>query len=219
MAAVDRMARMRQEYSDSGLDEAQLAEDWLTQFRRWFDDAVAAGVVEPNAMVLATAAADGTVAARTVLAKAVDASGVTFYTNYESAKSHDLSANPHAAVTFPWYGLQRQVHVRGGVERVAPAVTAAYWAQRPRGSQIGAWASPQSSVIADRAALDARQAEVERRFGGIDGTAPIPVPPHWGGWLIRPAVVEFWQGRRDRLHDRLRYRLAGGRWVIERLAS
>lgn len=212
------MAQMRQNYDDAGLDESDLAPDWTTQFRRWFDDAVAAGITEPNGMVLATAAADGTVSARSVLAKAVDEAGVVFYTNYSSAKSHDLDENPRAAVTFPWYDLHRQIHVRGTVARVDRATTEAYWANRPRGSQIGAWASPQSTVLADRAALDALQAGVERRFGGAEGAEPIPAPPHWGGWRITPVTVEFWQGRTGRLHDRLRYRRDDGGWVIERLA-
>lgn len=218
MSTADLMAQMRQNYAGTGLSEADLAPDWLTQFRRWFDDAVTAGITEPNGMVLATAATDGTVAARSVLAKGVDEDGVVFYTNYASAKSHDLAENPHAAVTFPWYDLHRQIHLRGTVARVDRATTDAYWATRPRGSQIGAWASPQSTVLPDRAALDALQSEVEQRFGGLDGTEPIPAPAHWGGWRITPVTVEFWQGRTGRLHDRLRYRREGDGWVVERLA-
>ncbi len=218
MSTAESMAQMRQNYADAGLSEADLAPDWLTQFRRWFDDAVAAGITEPNGMVLATAAADGTVAARSVLAKSVDEQGLVFYTNYTSAKSHDLAENPHAAVTFPWYDLHRQIHLRGTVTQVDRETTEAYWATRPRGSQIGAWSSPQSTVLAGREALDALQAQVERRFGGLDGTDPIPAPPHWGGWRITPVTVEFWQGRTGRLHDRLRYRRDGHRWVTERLA-
>jgi pyridoxamine 5'-phosphate oxidase len=228
-ARID-LAALRQNYADSGLAESDLAPDWLTQFRRWLDDAIAAGITEPNAMVLATAGADGVVAARSVLAKAVDADGVVFYTNYGSAKSRDLEANPHAAVTFPWYDLHRQIHIRGRVAKVDAATTASYWVQRPRGSQLGAWASPQSAVLPDRAALERLQAEVERRFGGGPdalGAPPVPVPPHWGGWRITPETVEFWQGRTARLHDRLRYRstAAGSSgqptetgWVVERLA-
>ncbi len=219
MGGADDMAAMRRNYSDEGLSEGDLAADWLSQFRRWFDDAIRAGITEPNAMVLATASPDGTVAARTVLAKGIDEDGIVFYTNYTSAKSHDLTANPHAAVTFPWYDLQRQVHLRGTVAKVDAAATAAYWAVRPRGSQIGAWSSPQSTVLADRAALDALQEQVERRFGGLDPDAPIPVPPHWGGWRLRPTAVEFWQGRTGRMHDRLRFRRTEtDGWVVERLA-
>lgn len=214
---------MREVYADAGLSESDLATDWFTQFQRWFDEATSAGLLEPNAMVLATASRGGTVAARTVLAKAVDPAGVVFYTNYESAKSRDLAENPSVAATFPWYGLHRQIHVRGTAAKVSRQETEAYWALRPRGSQIGAWTSPQSTVVADRAALDLLQAEVARRFGGMDpaapGALPIPAPPQWGGWRITPVTVEFWQGRLDRLHDRLRFRrTAEGEWLVERLA-
>lgn len=232
MHATDHMSAMRVQYMDAGLSEADLAHDWFSQFQRWFDDAARAQLIEPNAMVLATAAADGTVAARTVLAKQVDRFGVVFYTNYGSAKSHDLVENPHAAVTFPWYGLHRQVHIRGAVAKVSRSETEAYWAERPRGSQLGSAASPQSRVMHDRAELDALQHALEERYGGMDpdapGALPIPVPDHWGGWRITPLTVEFWQGRSDRLHDRLRFRRASGSsggsaadggWIIERLAS
>src|SRR6478609_1086756 len=214
----DALALMRAEYAGAGLDVGQLAADWVAQFRSWLADAVALGLVEPNAMVVATASADGVPSSRTVLAKAVDKRGVVFYTNYTSAKSQDLESNPHASATFPWIALHRQVHVRGTIEKVDEATTTAYWATRPRGSQLGAWASPQSTVIADRRALDDLQAQVERTFGGPDGDTPIPVPPHWGGWRILPRTVEFWQGRTARLHDRLRYRDTDDGWVVERLA-
>jgi pyridoxamine 5'-phosphate oxidase len=221
MTSAEPMAALRQNYATAGLSESDLAPDWPTQFRRWFADAMAANIVEPNGMVLATAAPDGTVASRSVLAKAVDADGVVFYTNYRSAKSNDLDRNPHAAVTFPWFALHRQVHVRGTVSKVDQETTAAYWSTRPRGSQIGAWASPQSEVLPDRASLDRLQAEIEERFGGgadaMDAPA-VPVPPHWGGWRITPNVVEFWQGRTARLHVLLRYRRPTAAWDIERLA-
>lgn len=219
MVGSEELARMRLSYSGTGLDAPDLAATWLEQFERWFDEAVAAGVVEPNAMVLATSGPGGAIAARTVLAKEVDAGGVVFYTNYRSAKSRALDADPHAAVTFPWYELHRQVHLRGTVARVDRAATEAYWAVRPRAAQLGAWASPQSEIVADRAELDRRYDEVAERFGGVDGTRPIPAPPHWGGWCLNPETVEFWQGRTGRLHDRLRYRRSEtGTWIVERLA-
>lgn len=213
------LSGMRIDYGGLPFDVADVAERWWTQFDRWLADAVAESVTEPNAMVLATASADGVPASRNVLAKQVDQSGVTFYTNYGSAKSADLTANPLASATFSWLPLHRQVHVRGAVEKTDAATTLAYWRTRPRGSQLGAWASPQSTVVADRTALDALQAVVEQRFGGLDSDAEIPVPPYWGGWRIAPHTVEFWQGRSARLHDRLRYREdTGDRWIIERLA-
>ncbi|ACV80983.1 pyridoxamine 5'-phosphate oxidase [Nakamurella multipartita] len=220
---VTRMAAMRAEYSLAGLAEEDLAADWVTQFDRWLQDAITAELPEPNAMVVATAAPTGQVASRTVLCKGVDADGVVFYTNLGSDKSRDLQANPWAAATFPWIGLQRQVHVRGAVQRVSDELAQAYWATRPRGSRLGAWASPQSTVLPDRAALESLQDEVAQRFGGadpvMDATNPVPLPDFWGGWRIVPETVEFWQGRRARLHDRLRYRRdSAGDWVIERLA-
>ena len=222
--ATPDLAAMRESYSLTGLAESDLAPDWLTQFRSWLGDAVDGGLREPNAMVVATASADGDVASRCVLCKGLDESGVVFYTNLTSDKSRDLQANPRASATFPWFALQRQVHVRGTVERVSDEIAEQYWATRPRGSKIGAWASPQSTVLRDRAELDGLRAAAYERFGdenqaGATAAADIPLPPFWGGWLIRPRTVEFWQGRVGRLHDRLRYRSNGdGGWVIERLA-
>lgn len=212
------LAAMRVDYADRGFDAGDLEPTWWQQLDRWLAEAVAARVPEPNAIVLGTASAEGDVATRTVLAKGVDPEGLVFYTNYESAKSAQLLANPRASATFLWLPLQRQVHLRGGVEQVDPAMTADYWAQRPRGSQLGAWASterPQSSVVVSRDELEAVYAEVERRFADHE---QVPVPPRWGGWRLRPQSVEFWQGRHSRLHDRLRMRDTGRGWVVERLA-
>jgi len=213
------MAAMRESYSMAGLTESDLAPGWVSQFRSWLADAVAAGVPEPNAMVVATASPVGEVASRCVLCKGLDDLGVVFYTNLTSDKSRDLQANPRAAATFPWIGLQRQVHFRGPVVRVSDETALEYWASRPRGSRIGAWASPQSTVLPDRDALEALRAKALERFGDSDEASPIPLPPFWGGWRIQPEAVEFWQGGIGRLHDRLRYRADGsGGWVIERLA-
>ncbi|CAJ1496715.1 pyridoxamine 5'-phosphate oxidase [[Mycobacterium] burgundiense] len=186
------------------LDVDWLGEDpatgWLTLLRNWITDAERAGLAEPNAMVLATVHA-GKPVCRSVLCKSVEATGITFYTNYNSAKGAELAETPQAAVTFPWYQLGRQVHLRGSVRKVSADETAAYWSKRPRGSQLGAWASQQSQPIASRAVLLERLAEVTARFSGA---AEVPVPPHWGGYRIAPETVEFWQGRQDRIHNRIR---------------
>ncbi|WP_446220540.1 pyridoxamine 5'-phosphate oxidase [Micromonospora sp. IBHARD004] len=208
---------MRNEYAaDLGLSEADLAPDWHTQFDRWFADAVAFPLPEPNAMVVATADAAGRPSGRTVLLKGYDPEGFVFYTNYGSRKGAEAAANPWASLVFPWFAMQRQVVVTGWVERVDRAETEAYFASRPRGSQLGAWASAQSRVIPDRAALDDAFEAVVERFAGVES---IPAPPHWGGLRVHPESVEFWQGRASRLHDRLRFRRTdGGDWVTERLA-
>lgn len=208
------LATMRVSYEQSALTESDLAATWHEQLAAWLADAAAAGLAEPNAMVLATADANGRPSSRTVLCKGLDERGVVFYTNYSSAKSRDLLATGFAAATFPWFAMHRQVQVRGVVERTSPAQTAAYWATRPRGSQLGAWASPQSREVPSRAALDALLTETEHRFGG---EREIPVPPHWGGWRIRPQTVEFWHGRQNRMHDRLVFELSGGDWHVRRL--
>jgi pyridoxamine 5'-phosphate oxidase len=200
---------MRTEY-EGEFDEDSIAGTWLDQFATWFADAVEAGLPEPNAMLLATASADGRPSARTVLLKGYDARGFQFYTNYESRKGRDLAGNPRATLVFPWYHLHRQVIVSGAVAKVSREETEEYFAVRPRGAQLGAWASPQSAVIDSRAELEGRWAAAGERFG--DG--PVEAPPHWGGYLVAPDEVEFWQGRASRLHDRLRFR--GGK--VERLA-
>ena len=209
-------AVMRRDYTERGaLLETDLAADWFTQFADWFADANAYGLPEPNAMIVATAAPDARPSARTVLLKGYDVRGFVFYTNYTSRKGTEALANPAASVVFPWFAMQRQVIVAGAVEKVSRAETEEYFASRPRGSRLGAWASPQSQVVPDRAAVDAGLAAAVQRFGP-DG--PVPPPPHWGGLRVVPETVEFWQGRSNRLHDRLRYRRTGSDWVVERLA-
>lgn len=191
------------------LDADWLDDGWVALLRKWIDDAERSGVAEPNAMVLATVA-DGRPASRSVLCKSVDESGITFFTNYDSAKGADLAATAYASATFPWYQLGRQVHLRGPVSKVTRQDTEDYWSKRPRGSQLGAWASQQSQPIESRAALLDQLAEVTARFADQD---QIPVPPGWGGYLLAPESVEFWQGRENRLHNRIR--VAGAR--VERL--
>lgn len=206
---------MRKDYSLAGLQEKDLAKDPFRQFDRWFQEAEAARITEPNAAVLATAARDGRPGARVVLLKGVDGRGFVIYTNYESRKGRELEANPRATLLFPWVALERQVIVEGPVQKVNRAEAEAYFHSRPRASQVGAWASAQSSVIAGRAVLEESFRAIEEKYAGRE----VPLPPHWGGYRIAPETVEFWQGRRSRLHDRLRYRRAeGGEWVVERLA-
>ena len=207
---------MRVEYGSvekdgsSDLDADWLDGGWVALLGTWMTEAEKAGVAEANAMVVGTVDAGGRPVTRTVLCKSVDESGISFYTNYDSDKGRQLADNPYASATFPWYSLGRQVHVRGAVTKVSPEATADYWSHRPRGSQLGAWASLQSRPIASRAELLRQLAEVTERFADVDD---VPVPPHWGGYLIAPEEVEFWQGRENRVHNRIRVRGA----LVERL--
>jgi pyridoxamine 5'-phosphate oxidase len=206
---------LRREYTRRGLREEDLAAEPFSQFRAWFDEIARSGVREPNAMTLATATPDGRPSARMVLLKGFDARGFVFYTNFESRKGGELTANPYAALVFFWVELERQVRVEGRVERVSAEESDAYFASRPEGSRLGAWASQQSAVLPGRAPLEARYEELERRYDGRE----IPRPPFWGGYRVVPESVEFWQGRENRLHDRLRYRRqTDDSWVIERLS-
>ena len=211
------LAALRREYAAGGLTEADLAPDPLTMFRRWFDEVSAAGVHEPNAMVVATVSADGAPSSRMVLLKGVRSDGFVFYTNTRSRKGTELAAEARCALLFPWHPLERQVRVDGVAEPLPAEDVAAYFAVRPRGSQLGAWASHQSQVVAGREELAAAYAEVEARFADVpDGE--VPVPEEWGGYVVRPQAVEFWQGRPGRMHDRLVYTREGERWRTHRLA-
>ncbi len=210
-----QFADLRADYGLAALLEKDLARDPFRQFEQWFQEAGAAKIPEPNAMVLSTAGADGRPSSRTVLLKGLDGRGFVFFSGYESRKGRDLAANPRAGLLFPWLALERQVIVEGVVARVPREESEAYFHSRPHASQLAPWAAPQSTVLANRAALDAAYKAVEKKHAG----QPVPLPPHWGGWRLAPETVEFWQGRRNRLHDRLRYRReADGAWVVERLA-
>ncbi|MCW2543977.1 MAG: pyridoxamine 5-phosphate oxidase [Frankiales bacterium] len=203
---------LRRDYIDAGLSEADLAPTWPEQFRTWFHDAV--HLREPNAMVLSTADAAGEVSSRTVLLKGFDERGFVFFTNHTSRKGRSLAEHPGASLLFPWIDLERQVVVTGSVQPVSQEETDAYFRSRPRGAQVAAWASRQSSVVRSRDELEQRFAELTARFEGAD----VPVPEFWGGLRLVPDSVEFWQGRPSRLHDRLRFRREGRDWLVERLS-
>lgn len=206
-------ATMRKQYRSEGLAESELAGSPYEQFARWFIQTVESGVPEPNAMVVSTADAEGRPSSRTVLLKSYDEHGFVFFTNYGSRKGREIAANPHVALLFPWHPLARQVIVTGVAERTGRDETAAYFRTRPHGSQLGAWASAQSTVIASREELDRRYAELAERYP----EEQVPVPPGWGGYRVVPHEVEFWQGRENRLHDRLRYVREADGWRVERL--
>jgi len=213
---MSSLADLRKDYNLAGLLEKDLAKDPFRQFERWFQEAEAAKVVEPNAMTLATVGADGRPTARTVLLKGVDGRGFVFFSNYESRKGRDLANVPRASLVFPWLALERQVVVEGPVARVTREESEAYFHSRPRGSQLGAWVSQQSSIITGRVVLEDAMKALEAKYAGRE----VPLPPAWGGYRLAPETVEFWQGRRSRLHDRLRFRREGksGDWTVERLA-
>jgi pyridoxamine 5'-phosphate oxidase len=208
------LSSLRQDYTQGGLLEGHVDADPFKQFRLWMEQAIHAGIHEPNAMTLATCTPDGKPSARVVLLKGFDERGFTFFSNYESRKGKELAANPRASLVLFWAELERQVRIEGRVERVSDLESDEYHASRPRGSQLGAWTSWQSEVIAGREVLERRLAEFVDRFG----EGHVPRPPHWGGYRLIPEAIEFWQGRPNRLHDRLCYRRVESAWALERLS-
>lgn len=206
---------VRKEYATQGLNESDLDPNPLTQFQRWYEEAVAADVIEPNAMTLATATRDGIPSARIVLLKGFDERGFVFYTNYESQKANEIDQNAHAALAFYWASLERQIRITGMINKISPEESEAYFKSRPMGARLGAWVSLQSQVIPNRDVLEERLTEL---MNELADTENIPMPPYWGGYCLAPKEIEFWQGRPNRLHDRLRYIKRDDLWIIERLS-
>ena len=209
------IADMRINYTKGFLMEDSVVSDPIMQFRSWFEEATNSEVLEANAMIIATVDENNVPSARTVLLKEIDPEGFLFYTNYNSDKAKEISGNPNVSLVFLWKEIERQVRITGVVEKISPDRSEQYFHKRPKGSQIGAWVSPQSSIIDSREVLEERQKEIESKY---KDEAQLPLPDFWGGYIVKPTAVEFWQGRPSRLHDRLRYKLVDGEWKIERLA-
>ena len=209
------IADMRRNYTKGFLTIESVVEDPIEQFRSWFDEATKSEVVEPNAMIIATVNDKNIPSARTVLLKEIDSDGFLFYTNYTSDKAKDISNNSNVSLVFLWKEIERQVRITGVAEKIGTGRSEQYFHKRPKGSQIGAWVSPQSSIIKDRSILEERQIEIESKYQNED---KLPLPDFWGGYIVKPTAIEFWQGRPSRLHDRLRYNLVDSKWKIERLA-
>lgn len=215
MTPKETLQNLREDYRKSVLIEEKAALDPIQQFDTWFNEAVKAEIAEPNAMMVASVDSKGKPSARVLLLKGYDENGFEFYTNYNSQKAKEYEQNPHCAIVFNWLGLERQIRIEGTVKKVSEATSENYFQKRPKGSQIGAWASPQSDVINDRQILEDNVNELAEKYADAE---KLPKPPHWGGYIVKPTRIEFWQGRSSRLHDRLNYTLENGKWLRERLA-